>query len=575
MTVKSVSVALVGSGGAGVMTAGQMLLDAAAKAGWYGLMTRSSGPQIRGGEAAAMVRLASEPVDAPGDRYDMIVAFDWQNVDRFAAELPMDSRSTIVTDPEQGPVPKVLADTGARIVEMPIKKLAGAVTGGRVNMVGLGAIGASVGMPQACLDAIVEAALGKKGAEAMSAAVACMKAGADAAADWNAGITLAPAAARGDSVRWNISGNEAAGQGALRAGVRFCAAYPITPATEVLEYLAPRLAKVGGVLVQAEDEIASINMIIGASYGGVPSITSTSGPGLALMTEAIGLSVSSETPVVIVDVMRGGPSTGIPTKSEQSDLNIALYGLHGDAPHLVLAATSISDCMFTTQWAVHLAEALQSPAIMLSDQAMGQSRAVVAPVADPGYRAERLTFSGPNPDGSPYKRYLNTESGISPMSAPGMIGGEYTADGLEHAENALPSSQAADHAKQLDKRLRKLERHDFGAAWADIDGDGEVAVVTFGSVTGPVREAVKRVRENGKKVRLVAVRLLMPLQTGALLKALDGVSKVLVVEQTHGAQFHRYLRANCDLPGSVSVFNRAGPLPIRINEVQERLSALV
>jgi 2-oxoglutarate ferredoxin oxidoreductase subunit alpha len=182
--------------------------------------------------------------------------------------------------------------------------------------------------------------------------------------------------------RWMISGNEAAGLGAGRGGVRFAAAYPITPATEILEWMAPALTKVGGTLVQAEDELASINMIIGASYGGIPSLTATSGPGLALMTESIGLAVASEVPIVIVDVMRGGPSTGIPTKSEQSDLNMAVYGLHGDAPHIVVAPTSVADCVFTTQWAVHLAESMQVPAIVLSDQFIGQARAVVGRPAE-------------------------------------------------------------------------------------------------------------------------------------------------------------------------------------------------
>ena len=160
--------------------------------------------------------------------------------------------------------------------------------------------------------------------------------------------------------------------GALRGGVRFAAAYPITPASEILEWLAPSFAKVGGVLLQAEDELAAINMIIGASFGGTPALTATSGPGLALMIEALGLATAAEIPVVVVDVMRAGPSTGIPTKSEQADLNIAVYGLHGDAPHLVLAPQSIADCLFTTQWAVYLAEALQAPAVVLSDQFIGR-----------------------------------------------------------------------------------------------------------------------------------------------------------------------------------------------------------
>lgn len=573
MTVDSVTIALVGSGGAGVMTAGQMLLDAAANVGWYGLMSRSSGPQIRGGEAAALVRLSPTPVFGPGDRFDLIVAFDWQNVERFAAELPLSDRSVIVTDPTQGAVPEVLAASGARQIEMPIKEMAAKITGGRVNMVGLGAVATVVGLPRSGIDAVIQKALGKKGEAAIQASNAGIDAGAKEAKGWDLGLELAAPQRADGAVRWNISGNEAAGLGALKGGVKFCAAYPITPATEILEWLAPNLAKTGGTLVQAEDELASITMCLGASFGGVPSITATAGPGLSLMTEAIGLGVASETPVVIVDVMRGGPSTGIPTKSEQSDLNIAVYGLHGDAPHLVVGPTSIGDCLFTTQWAVHLAEALQTPCIVLSDQSMGQSRAIVDKPADQPFRANRVLASGLDGD-EKYKRYANTDSGISPAAVPGMPGGEHTADGLEHAENALPSSQAADHQKQLDKRLRKLTGFDYGTHWAEIEGEGDIAVVTWGSASGPAREAVRRLEAAGRKARLVAIRLLSPVQPAKLAEALDGVSKVLVVEQTHGAQFHKFLRAHYDLPGEVTVFSRPGPLPIRAREVHETLASL-
>lgn len=573
MAVDSVTLALVGSGGAGVMTAGQMLLDAAAQVGWYGLMSRSSGPQIRGGEAAALVRLSPRPVDGPGDRFDLIVAFDWQNVERFAAELPLGPASVIITDPSQGEVPAVLASSGARVIAMEIKELAGKVTGGRVNMVGLGAIAAIVGLPRAGIDAVIARALGKKGEAAIKASSAAVDAGAREAAGWDLGLELA-APAETAGARWNISGNEAAGLGALKAGVKFCAAYPITPATEILEWLAPNLAKTGGLLVQAEDELASINMIVGASYGGVPSITATAGPGLSLMTEALGLAVASETPVVVVDVMRGGPSTGIPTKSEQSDLNIAVNGLHGDAPHLVVAPTSIADCLFTTQWAVHLAEALQTACIVLSDQSMGQSRAVVDKPAEAPFKAERLLASDIDA-GALFRRYAVTESGVSPTAVPGMPGGEHTADGLEHSERGLPSSQASDHHKQLDKRLRKLMNHDYGDHWAVVEGEGDVAVLTWGSATGPAREAVRQLADAGHRVRLVALRLISPVRPETIAKALEGVTRLLVVEQTHGAQFHKHMRAHVDLPGAVSVLSQPGPLPIRARDVRAALDAIL
>ncbi len=564
MVGKSVSVALTGSGGAGAMTSGQILLDAASKAGYFGLMTRSMGPQIRGGEAAALLRISATPVSSLDDHYDLLVAYDWGNVNRFAAELPLAKTSLVLSDPEHGAVPDAIALFGARSAELAMKTLAAEVPGGRVNMIGLGAAAVLIGLPLEAVLSVLQDQLGRKGEEVLASATACLKAGAEAATKLPEVARLPPSKADG-SVRWNISGNEAAGHGALKAGIKFVAAYPITPGTEVLEYLAPTLEKTGGVLVQAEDELASINMIIGGSFSGVPSLTATSGPGLALMTESIGLAICSETPITIVDVMRGGPSTGIPTKSEQSDLNIACYGMHGDAPHIVVAPNTIVDCMFSTQWAVYLAEALQTAAIVLSDQAMGQARNVVAKPADAPYVAKRRV-AAPNAEG--YKRYALTPDGISPMAIPGNPGTNYVADGLEHNERGTPSSQASDHHSQLDKRARKLEMFDYGDHWADIEGDGEIAVVTFGASTGPVQEALERIRAKGGKAKMISLRLLMPAQTKNMAAALNGVKKLLVVEQTHSEQFNKYLRAHFDLPPAVKVLSRPGPLPIRPNQIE-------
>jgi 2-oxoglutarate ferredoxin oxidoreductase subunit alpha len=550
----SFSVAIVGSGGAGVMTAGTLLLDAAARAGLYGLMVRTSGPQIRGGEAAALLRLGPRPLASLDDRFDLLLAVDWQNVNRFADEIPIGPGSLLVGDSDAGEVPAALLASGARLVTLPLKKAAKAAGGAWVNMIALGLAGACCGVPAAALEAALRAGW-KRSADALGATEL-------------EGPSPAPLKAPGaePAGRWLLSGNEAAGCGAIRAGVRFVAAYPITPATELLEWMAPALARVGGTLLQAEDELASVNMIIGASYGGVPSLTATAGPGLALMTEGIGLAVAAEVPIVVVDVMRGGPSTGIPAKSEQSDLSFAVDGLPGDAPRLVLAPTSIADCLATTEWAVQLAEALQAPAIMLSDQFMGQSRAVIDRPAHAAESARRLTAAADTPD---YQRYLDTPSGVSPMAVPGTRGTVYTADGLEHTERGIPSSQATEHRKQLAKRERKLVQHDYGARWADVEGepDSDLAVITFGSTTGAAREAIARAAAREVPLKLIALRLLAPLQVGALAQALAGVREVLVVEQNHAGQLLRYLRSRADLPGRPAGLHRPGPLPLRPGEL--------
>jgi 2-oxoglutarate ferredoxin oxidoreductase subunit alpha len=564
---RSVSVVLAGSGGAGVMTAGNMLLEAAAHAGYYALMTRSSGPQIRGGEAAAMLRIACTPVECMEDRFHVLAAVDWENVQRFDAEIPLGAGSLVIGDPDQGEPPDVFLKSGAARASLPLKRLAKSVPEGRANMVLLGVLAALLGLPDDAVARAVEKTLGKRPA-ALAPSLAAVSAGRAAAAGIDERFPLAapPVAV---SPRWLLTGNEAAGYGAIKGGVRFVAAYPITPATELLEWMSPALAEVGGTLVQAEDELASVNMAIGGSYGGVPSLTATSGPGLSLMIEALGLAVAAEIPLVVVDVMRVGPSTGIPTKSEQGDLNIAVHGLHGDAPHLVLACNSVADCLATTQWAVQLAEALQAPAIVLSDQFLGQARAVVDRPAELAEGTGRLLAKAGTQG---YRRYAVTDNGVSPMAIPGTAGLAYTADGLEHAERGTPSSQASDHFAQLDKRRRKLASFDYGGRWADIeDAAAEAAIVTFGSCTGPVREGLARAASDGIAARLISLRLLAPLPAERLLAALEGAHRVLVIEQNQSAQLYRYLRAECDLPGRLTSLHRPGALQFSPGEIHRHL----
>jgi len=237
----------------------------------------------------------------------------------------------------------------------------------------------------------------------------------------------------------------------------------------------------------------------------------------------------------------------------------------------VLAANSVADCLGTTQWAVQLAESLQTPAIVLSDQFLGQARAVVDRPAAIAAGTGRLTADAGAPG---YKRYAVTENGVSPMAIPGTAGLAYTADGLEHAERGTPSSQATDHFAQLDKRRRKLTSWNYGALWADVEGDAAAdgAIVTFGSCTAPVREGLARAAADGVAARLISLRLLAPLPAGQLIAALTGVRRVLVIEQNQSAQLYRYLRAECDLPGRVTSLHRPGALQFSPGEIHRHLA---
>jgi 2-oxoglutarate ferredoxin oxidoreductase subunit alpha len=565
---QSISVAFVGSGGAGALTTGNFLLEAACATGWYGLLTRTVGAQIRGGEAASMVRLAMHPVECLSDQLDILIGIDWLNAQRFGAEIEVGPNSLVISDPRGGELPPVVIAAGARVVEVPFKDMAKAIPDGRPNMIALGIAAKLLGLDCEAICSLVEQRIADKGPAAVQASRAGIAAGYDVAVKIDFDVRLAPPMPASNR-RWLVSGNEASALGAIRGGIRFAAAYPITPATEVLEWLSPNLAKMGGTLLQAEDELAAINMIIGASFGGTPSFTATSGPGLSLMIEALGLATAAEVPIVVMDVMRAGPSTGIPTKSEQSDLNIAVYGCHGDAPHVVVAPQSAVDCLFTTQWATYLAETLQTPAIVLSDQFIGQARTAVerpADVAFIGQRAKAVELR------TSYKRYALVANGVSPMAIPGSRGGQYTADGLTHNERGTPTGAANDHRLQLDKRRQKLDAFDFGAHWATIEGTSDLAILTWGSLTGTAREAIARAQADGIDATLIALRLLSPVQPARFAAAIEGKSRILIVEQTHGAQFHRYLRAHYDLPKDVRVLNRPGPLPIRLCEIQQAIT---
>ena len=497
-----------------------------------------------------------------------MVGIDWLNAHRFGAEIQAGPQTLVISDPRGGELPPAIASAGARIFEVPFKNTVKAIPNGRANMIALGIAGRLLGLAPDLLSKVIEKRLSDKGEEAMAASRTGISAGFDAAAGLDFGLRFAPPKAQSGR-RWLVSGNEAAALGAVRGGIRFAAAYPITPATEILEWLAPNLAKMGGTLLQAEDELAAINMIIGASFGGTPALTATSGPGLSLMIEALGLATAAEMPIVVIDVMRSGPSTGIPTKSEQADLNIAVYGFHGDAPHLVVAPQSISDCLFTTQWATYLAEALQTPAIVLSDQFIGQARAAIERPADVAFIGQRLKATD---IAGAYKRYAAAVNGISPMAIPGTRGGQYTADGLTHTERGTPTSGEADHAAQLDKRRDKLERFNFGDHWATCEGTGDLAVITWGSLTGAAREGIEHAARDGVEASLLAPRLLSPVQPDRFARALEGRKRALIVEQSHGAQFYRYLRAHYDLPDEVRVLNRPGPLPIRSSEVHRAIT---
>lgn len=564
MARKSLAVVFAGSGGSGAMSAGAVFLRACARAGYFGMMNQLFGAQVRGGESAALVQVSIDPIEAQPDRYDLFVALDWEKVDQFAAEIPLDQASAVLADPQAGAMPPNIAKSKARNVAF---AMAEGVKHGRgaqrVNMYAVGAVGALAGLSTDNIEAAVADVFKDKPADIVAANLKSAVSGFASSANLTLNIRLdAPRHA----ARWLISGNQAIALGALRGGVRFVGCYPITPATDLVEWLAPHLMKLGGRLVLGEDELASANMALGASYGGTPAMTVTAGPGFSLMVETIGLAVAAEIPLVLVDVMRAGPSTGIASKTEQSDINLAVYGAHGDAPRIVMAPMSVADCAATAEYAAYVAEAFQTPVIVLSDQQLGQSTTVIdSDQPRPKPMARRV--NGVAPADGAFKRYAIAADPLTPMPPPGTPGHEWVAEGLTHNEVGLPASGAGPHVAQINKRAKKIARFDPGEWWGECWGDSATAIVAFGSTIGPAREAARRLAAAGRPVRVVALRVIAPLPVAHLARALDGVRRVIVVEQNHGAQLYHYLLGQKAIPTAAESVARPGPLPYRPSEI--------
>jgi 2-oxoglutarate ferredoxin oxidoreductase subunit alpha len=361
--------------------------------------------------------------------------------------------------------------------------------------------------------------------------------------------------------------------GAIAGGCKFVAGYPITPATPILEFMMKYLPGFGGNVVQAEDEIAAISSCLGASYTGAKAMTATSGPGLCLMSELIGLASMSEIPIVIVDVQRSGPGTGMPTKTEQSDLMYALYGTAGEAPRIVLAPTSIEDCFHQAIQAFNLAERYQIPVILLSDQSMAyRTQSLNIPESE---KLELETRETPAQGAmESFLRYEDTATGVSPTTIPGMANGMYVATGLEHDETGAPSYTPENRERMMAKRYRKLdtlaaELNKTGNGVCDVPEGATVGVIGWGSTEGPIREAILRAESDGAKIAHLQPKVLMPLATEKVAAFLKPLKKVIVFEENHTRQFSSYLKSY--FPIEPVEVNKCSGLPFSGDEVFDAL----
>jgi 2-oxoglutarate ferredoxin oxidoreductase subunit alpha len=581
MPTRDLTFAMVGSGGDGIITMGDMVAQAGASEGLHVMKVEAYGPQIRGGESSCTVRVSADPIFAQGDEIEILVVFNWADFGRFKGEI-ICAENAVVLYEATDETPHEEIDLGpvedVRWVPVPFIELAKESAGTTLakNIVTLGLLAELFHLPKDALERAVRQKFLAKKDEVQEANLKGFAAGVEHAEkieDVATGMRLRYTS--GEPMLL-MSGNEASAVGSLHAGCRFFAGYPITPSSEILHFLSEWMPKVGGYLVQTEDELSAIGAVIGGSFAGVKSMTATSGPGLALMTEMLGLASMAEIPVVIIDVQRGGPSTGLPTKSEQSDLWQALWGSHGDAPRVVLAPSDVEDCFHATVAAFNIAEEAQMPVIVLSDQFIAQRSETLSMITlDHEVMGRQVPSAG---DLREYKRYKDTKSGVSPMSWPGMKGGEYQTNGLEHTEDGSPTSMHIVHEQMNAKRYRKLrlvrDKYStykrYGAEKADL------GVICWGSSKGPVKEAVLRANGRGERVAAFVPQLLYPFPSHEFGEFLKSVHEVIVVELSYSAQFYKYLQTFLELPeGHTFVYKRSGGRNLTVGEVEDKIEKVL
>jgi 2-oxoglutarate/2-oxoacid ferredoxin oxidoreductase subunit alpha len=574
-------IGMAGAGGDGVIAAGDALIAAAARDGYHAIMTKSFGPQIRGGESSFRLRIGTSRVHTAGGPLDIAVVLNWTDFLRFGAELPVSGRTVVVYDTASAVDVDALplGVTPAETIAVPIEQMARehAGTDKAKNVVVLGLLAGWLGLTPDSLLAGLRKRFAKKSPEVVEANARAFAAGLAFAGSnpMRSSRQLAPPESS-TSARMLVDGNEMCAAAAVFAGCTFFGGYPITPSSEIMHWLSREIWKYGGTSLQAEDEIAGIGAVVGASFAGRKAMTATSGPGMSLKTEMLGLATIAELPLVCVNVQRGGPSTGLPTKSEQSDLFQAVFSAHGDVVRPVVAPVSVADTFGVTVEAFNIAEQYQTPVIVLSDADIAQRKEIVDPI-DPA-RFSIVERRRPNErELDDYVRFQLTESCVSPISHPGLKGGEYLASGIEHSERGAPTASGEMHARMNDKRIRKLASLKARRDLFTIEGDPDapLALVSWGSVAGVAFEAAAMARAEGIRLKLLVPRLLYPVSEQIYGDFFASIRAGLVIEQSHQGQLYRLLRMFVDVPRGLDSLARSGSNPITAREILDRLRVMV
>ena len=572
MILNDIEIMFGGQAGDGSLTTGDLIAGVFKRMGLEVYTYKDFPSRIRGGHTNYVIRAGEHPNYGMADAVDGLVAFDLEAVEAHIDELR--AGGFVVFDNTSETVSGPLRRADVTWYDVPLAKIAKEELGLELarNTISLGVLAKLIGMDPAIVRADVTRVYQRKGQKVVDLNVRAIEAGETYVerhfAEFPSGYGLQ---ARPDGERLLMMGNDAIAYGALVAGCRFMAGYPITPATDVLEWMAQHLPAFGGVTVQAEDELAAINMVLGASFAGVRSMTATSGPGQALMTEAIGLAGVLEIPVVIVECARTGPSTGMPTKTEQSNLNHLIFSGHGEIPRVVLAPGTVEDSFYISAQAFDLAEKYQCPVFVLTEQALCQSKATL-PHLDVGsvsidrgkLQTEPVVFGD-------YARFEFTDDGVSRRTIPGVEGGMHLAAGSEHSPQGVITENSRNRTRMMDKRMGKLEsmRPDLPRPIVHGDPAADIAILGYGSNRGPIVEAVERLERAGVSTRFFEFRTLWPFPEDEVRAFLAGARHAIVVENNFTGQLERLIRYVVGPLEGMHLLNKYDGKPFRPIEIIE------
>jgi 2-oxoglutarate ferredoxin oxidoreductase subunit alpha len=549
MNINDMTFKFAGEAGQGVDSTGQGFTKALVRAGLHIFGLQDYHSRIRGGHNFYQIRVADRDIYSHDERVHVLLPLTQVAVHEHLREIV--PGGGVIYDPALSIDETALAAQSVQPFPVPLEQIALDEGGSKVmaNTAATGAAAGLTGLDLEIIASVIRDNFGEKGAQVVDSNLKVATAAYRLAKEKYAGSFPFQLRAQKAPPRMVISGNDALAMGALMAGVKFVAGYPMTPGSPILEWLSVRSKEFGIVTKHAEDEIAAINMIIGAGQMGVRALTTTSGGGFSLMVEALGLAGMTEVPIVVVNVQRPGPATGHATRHEQADLLFMIYAAQGEFPRVILAPGTIEQCFEAAYRAFNLAEKYQCPALIVSDAFLAHSpRALDMDAFDLNVPIERgALLSDEELDRltAPYLRHVVTDSGISPRALPGHPKAVYAISSDEHDPDGHICEDAATRIQQMDKRMRKLEtaRAEMRAPLEYGSPGAELTFLTWGSTLGPLRGAVEVLQAQGTAARIVQIMDIWPLPVDKVTAALRGAKKLIAVEQNYSGQLATLLRA--------------------------------